>query len=226
MHHRRVCLQNCLNRARMLRGKWRGCCVNRSFSPLRSRSPALSPSQQGRASPRPTRALSRSPRACRRRRCSPRSDARSSSTRTCRSRAGTSCASCHDPERAFAGSNHSTNGLPRGSRPGHFARRASPSLLYLRYVPDVSLRASEQRRRYPGCAVRRLLLGRPCRLDSRGRAPGAAEPRRDEQPRRARGGDEDLQRDLRQRLPARASAHPTKMPTRRWPRSVAPSRHS
>jgi cytochrome c peroxidase len=48
---------------------------------------------------------------------------------------GTSCASCHDPERAFAGSNHSTNGLPRGSRPGHFARRASPSLLYLRYVP-------------------------------------------------------------------------------------------
>jgi hypothetical protein len=26
-------------------------------------------------------------------------------------------------------------GLPRGSRPGHFARRASPSLLYLRYVP-------------------------------------------------------------------------------------------
>jgi cytochrome c peroxidase len=49
--------------------------------------------------------------------------------------AGTSCASCHDPEHAFAGTNHSTNGLPRGSRPGHFARRASPSLLYLRYVP-------------------------------------------------------------------------------------------
>jgi len=48
---------------------------------------------------------------------------------------GTSCASCHDPERAFTGSHHSTTGLPRGSRPGHFARRASPSLLYLRYVP-------------------------------------------------------------------------------------------
>ncbi len=48
---------------------------------------------------------------------------------------GTSCASCHDPERAFTGTNHSTNGRPRGSRPGHFARRASPSLLYLRYVP-------------------------------------------------------------------------------------------
>jgi cytochrome c peroxidase len=48
---------------------------------------------------------------------------------------GTSCASCHDPERAFTGTNHSKNGLPRGSRPGHFARRTSPSLLYLRYVP-------------------------------------------------------------------------------------------
>jgi cytochrome c peroxidase len=49
---------------------------------------------------------------------------------------GTSCASCHDPARAFTGDNGSTNGLPRGSRPGHFARRASPSLLYLRYVPS------------------------------------------------------------------------------------------
>ena len=48
---------------------------------------------------------------------------------------GTSCASCHDPARAFSGLNGSTNGLPRGSRPGHFARRTSPSLLYLRYVP-------------------------------------------------------------------------------------------
>jgi cytochrome c peroxidase len=49
---------------------------------------------------------------------------------------GTSCASCHDPARAFSGVNGSTNGLPRGSRPGHFARRTSPSLLYLRYVPS------------------------------------------------------------------------------------------
>jgi cytochrome c peroxidase len=48
---------------------------------------------------------------------------------------GTSCSSCHDPARAFSGLNGSTNGLPRGSRPGHFARRTSPSLLYLRYVP-------------------------------------------------------------------------------------------
>jgi cytochrome c peroxidase len=49
---------------------------------------------------------------------------------------GTSCSSCHDPARAFSGLNGSTNGLPRGSRPGHFARRTSPSLLYLRYVPS------------------------------------------------------------------------------------------
>ena len=49
---------------------------------------------------------------------------------------GTSCASCHDPARAFSGVNGSTSGLPRGSRPGHFARRTSPSLLYLRYVPQ------------------------------------------------------------------------------------------
>ena len=48
---------------------------------------------------------------------------------------GTSCASCHDPRRAFSGDNGSTVGLPRGSRPGHFARRTSPSLLYLKYVP-------------------------------------------------------------------------------------------
>ena len=48
---------------------------------------------------------------------------------------GTSCASCHDPARAFSGTNGSRRGVPRGSRPGHFARRTSPSLLYLRYVP-------------------------------------------------------------------------------------------
>jgi cytochrome c peroxidase len=48
--------------------------------------------------------------------------------------AGTSCASCHDPRRAFAGNNGSTNGVAQGSRPGHFARRNTPSLLYLKYV--------------------------------------------------------------------------------------------
>jgi len=50
--------------------------------------------------------------------------------------AGTSCSSCHDPARAFSGQHGSKLGVPRGSRPGHFARRASPSLLYLKYVPS------------------------------------------------------------------------------------------
>jgi cytochrome c peroxidase len=48
---------------------------------------------------------------------------------------GTSCASCHDPTRAYSGDNGSKVGLPRGSRARHFARRTSPSLLYLKYVP-------------------------------------------------------------------------------------------
>jgi cytochrome c peroxidase len=49
--------------------------------------------------------------------------------------AGTSCASCHDPARAFTGAHGSRIGVPLGSRPGHYARRATPSALYLRYVP-------------------------------------------------------------------------------------------
>jgi cytochrome c peroxidase len=49
---------------------------------------------------------------------------------------GTSCASCHDPATAYSSQNGSRNGLPRGSRRDHFARRTAPSLLYLRYVPS------------------------------------------------------------------------------------------
>jgi len=49
--------------------------------------------------------------------------------------AGTSCASCHDPRRAFSGAHGSAIGVPLGSRPGHFARRTTPSVLYLRYRP-------------------------------------------------------------------------------------------
>ncbi|HTQ06483.1 MAG TPA: cytochrome c peroxidase [Polyangiaceae bacterium] len=49
--------------------------------------------------------------------------------------AGTSCASCHDPARAFSGGHGSRVGVPQGSRPGHFARRSTPSVLYMRYVP-------------------------------------------------------------------------------------------
>jgi cytochrome c peroxidase len=49
---------------------------------------------------------------------------------------GTSCASCHDPGHAFSGSNGSVIGVAQGSRPGHFARRNAPSVLYIRYVPS------------------------------------------------------------------------------------------
>jgi cytochrome c peroxidase len=48
---------------------------------------------------------------------------------------GTSCASCHDPVRAFSGSHGSRIGVPLGSRPAHYARRTAPSILYMRYVP-------------------------------------------------------------------------------------------
>jgi cytochrome c peroxidase len=48
---------------------------------------------------------------------------------------GTSCASCHDPRRAFSGNHGSTCGVAAGSRPGHFARRNTPSVLYMKYVP-------------------------------------------------------------------------------------------
>ena len=49
--------------------------------------------------------------------------------------AGTSCASCHDPVHAFSGNHGSNTGVARGSRAGHFARRNTPSVLYLKYVP-------------------------------------------------------------------------------------------
>jgi cytochrome c peroxidase len=48
---------------------------------------------------------------------------------------GTSCASCHDPSLAFSGDHGSGVGVPAGSRPGILARRSTPSLLYLAYVP-------------------------------------------------------------------------------------------
>jgi cytochrome c peroxidase len=47
---------------------------------------------------------------------------------------GTSCASCHEPEHAFSGTNGSKTGLAQGSRPGHFAARNTPSVLYLKFV--------------------------------------------------------------------------------------------
>jgi cytochrome c peroxidase len=46
---------------------------------------------------------------------------------------GTSCASCHDPARGYAGDHGSGTGVAAGSRAGHFARRSTPSVLYLRF---------------------------------------------------------------------------------------------
>ncbi|HEY2746280.1 MAG TPA: cytochrome c peroxidase, partial [Polyangia bacterium] len=47
---------------------------------------------------------------------------------------GTSCASCHDPAHGYAGNHGSTIGVARGSRPDHFARRNTPSVMYLGFV--------------------------------------------------------------------------------------------
>jgi cytochrome c peroxidase len=57
---------------------------------------------------------------------------------------GTSCASCHEPGRAFSGNHGSPIGVAQGSRPGHFARRNAPSLLYLRYVPRFHFHADDE----------------------------------------------------------------------------------
>jgi cytochrome c peroxidase len=56
---------------------------------------------------------------------------------------GTSCASCHDPGRAFAGNHGSNNGVALGSRPAHFAKRNTPSVLYLRFVRKFHLHWEE-----------------------------------------------------------------------------------
>ncbi len=56
---------------------------------------------------------------------------------------GTSCASCHDPQRAYSSSNGSDKGVPRGSRSAHFARRNAPSLLYLKQIPKFGFRQDD-----------------------------------------------------------------------------------
>ncbi len=48
--------------------------------------------------------------------------------------AGTSCASCHDPAHAFSGNHGGMAGVALGSRPDHFAKRNTPSVLYLKFV--------------------------------------------------------------------------------------------
>ncbi len=49
--------------------------------------------------------------------------------------AGQSCASCHDPARAFTGNNKTTIGVALGSRPGMFGFRDTPTAMYLATVP-------------------------------------------------------------------------------------------
>ncbi|HTA90458.1 MAG TPA: cytochrome c peroxidase [Polyangiaceae bacterium] len=56
---------------------------------------------------------------------------------------GTSCASCHDPAHGFAGNHGSTLGVALGSRPGHFAQRNTPSVLYLKFVRHFHLHWEE-----------------------------------------------------------------------------------
>lgn len=51
--------------------------------------------------------------------------------------AGTSCASCHDPAKAFSGNHGSRIGVPLGSRPGLLGVRNTPSALYAAYVPPL-----------------------------------------------------------------------------------------
>lgn len=57
--------------------------------------------------------------------------------------AGTSCASCHDPTSAYAGNNGSKRGVAAGSRENHFARRNTPSVLYLKFVRRFHFRWDE-----------------------------------------------------------------------------------
>jgi cytochrome c peroxidase len=57
---------------------------------------------------------------------------------------GTSCASCHVPERAFSGNHGSSIGVAQGSRSNHFASRSTPSLLYLRYVPPLHFHKDDE----------------------------------------------------------------------------------
>jgi cytochrome c peroxidase len=56
---------------------------------------------------------------------------------------GMSCATCHDPTKAFAGNNGSKLGVALGSRPDHFAKRNTPSVLYLRFIRKFHLHWEE-----------------------------------------------------------------------------------
>jgi cytochrome c peroxidase len=50
--------------------------------------------------------------------------------------AGVSCASCHEPSRAFTGDNNSKLGVARGSKPESLGTRNTPTLMYLATAPE------------------------------------------------------------------------------------------
>jgi cytochrome c peroxidase len=56
---------------------------------------------------------------------------------------GTSCASCHDPARAFTGDNGSGLAVPRGSRPESRGTRNAPTLMYLESSPGPGFMVKE-----------------------------------------------------------------------------------
>lgn len=49
--------------------------------------------------------------------------------------AGTACASCHDPRRAFTGNNNTLIGVAQGSRSDQFGTRDAPTVMYLATAP-------------------------------------------------------------------------------------------
>ena len=48
---------------------------------------------------------------------------------------GVSCASCHDPQKGWAGNNGATTGVAAGSLPGARGKRNTPAIAYVGYVP-------------------------------------------------------------------------------------------
>lgn len=58
---------------------------------------------------------------------------------------GTSCASCHDPKRAFVGHNDSSEpAVAQGSRPGELGPRNTPTLTYLSFSPEFHFEKEEE----------------------------------------------------------------------------------
>ena len=60
--------------------------------------------------------------------------------------AGVSCASCHEPARAFTGDNRSGRAVAVGSRPGQFGNRNTPSAMYLAGAPAFGWRDRDGKR--------------------------------------------------------------------------------